>query len=271
MRPFLIILTFVLSFSSCKTTPAQTDIPTPPISGGLAQRKYPNHTLADMQSAVQAARPQLPKFQLSTKMNIVTPEVRQDVSSRIDYDVNQGVYANFTATILEIEGARMLIARDSFYLYNKLEGELIYGAVDKASQFLPISGTIPEVHDLLLGGLMPNFNRTWTVTPVAATDARPALYALVSENGRLRYEIDPTLWRVVRFEQKDTEGSVTELITYSNFKTFSGTVLPERIIVRQPKTNRNAIINVKELQKSPQNQRFDIRVNRSEVKEILVN
>lgn len=267
----LFLLIFTIGFSACKTKPVAINFPAPQVPTTVTQRKFPNHTVADMQTALQAARPQLAKFQLGTKMNIVTPEIQQDVSSRIDYDANLGVYANFTATILEIEGARMLISRDSFYLYNKLEGELIYGAVAKASQFLPISGTILEVHDLLLGGLMPDFNRTWTISTVPPSDVRPALYALVSENGRLKYEIDPTLWRVVRFEQKDAEGKVTELITYSNFKSLSGVILPERIIVRQPETRRNAIVNIKELLKNPQNQRFDIRVDRREVRSTLVH
>lgn len=271
MRFIYSLLAFVLLFTACKKNPAVVEVATPQVPNTVLERKFPHHTLADIQMALIAAKPKLSKFQMDTKMSIVTPDINQNVSSRIDFDQNQGVYANFTATLLEIEGARMLISRDSFYLYNKLESELVYGAVAKASEFLPISGTISEVHDLLLGGLSPNFNRTWTLSTTEPNDVRPAMYALVSENGRLRYEIDPSLWRVVRFEQKDTEGNVTEVVTYSNFKPFSGIVLPERTIVRQAQTRRNAIINVKALNLNPSQQRFDIRVNRAEVRNILVD
>jgi len=162
-----------------------------------------------------------------------------------------------------IEAARVLVTADSFYVYDRINQELTYGSLAYATQFLPVPLQPEDAFLILLGLAPPDADTDWTL------EAASSQYLLRSVEGDQLAVVDPSIWRIVRYEQRTPTGDLIEERRYSEFSRMDGLFLPRRIIVRRPQDQANAILYYRDLTLNPNPLTFPFRV-KDGVKRILV-
>jgi len=153
-----------------------------------------------------------------------------------------------------IEAARTLVTPDSFFVYDRINKQLVFGPISYAQGFLPPPLLFGSFFPNLLGLIGPDPGIDWQV------EADSARYYL-RDPARLRmYVVDPVLWRVIRYEEKDASGTIIEDRTYTEFETVDGVIIPRRLVFRRPPDNAFASIHYRELEFNPAKPSFHLRV-----------
>ena len=218
---------------------------------------FPNHTLTQIHQQIRlAANDTISAFQGKASVSLRTPEFKGNVTAQMKHRRSDSLYMSLTAT-LGIEAARMLVTPDSFFVYNRLEKQLNYGSMDYASDFLPPMLTGEEVFPNLLGMLLPDPDEAWQF------EADTAYYYLRDAAGRRHYIIDPTVWRVVQYEERTPQGTLIEARSFTQFDTFDGVFIPRRIILRRPLDDTSISMYYRELTLNPPALSMTLRVGDS--------
>lgn len=223
--------------------------------------KAPAVALAEeVMAKLKSTQPSFTRFEVSSGMNIEMPELDQNVTGHSKMDLNLGLYTSYRATGLNIEAARSLVRNDSFFVYNRIEKELILGPIRAADRFMPISGDLKQVFAILTGAMLPDESQIWYAT---ATDTQ---YLLRNKENTIRYVVDRGLMRVVGFEVLDDAGQVSENIQFSEPDDFEGYQIPRRIQIEQPAKQRKVAIYHQRFNLNPDELTFNLNVDRSRVK-----
>lgn len=215
---------------------------------------FPNHTAAEIQRHLQAGADTLRAYRARASLRIDSPSQSGSFSSRINHRRGDSLYMTISPG-LGIEAMRILVTPDSFFVYNRLESELTYGGLTDAASTLPAALTVSDPFENLTGTLTPPPYVDWNV------DADSAYYYL-REGGR-EYVIDPTVWRVVQYQEHDLSGNLVDERSFSEFDRFGGLYLPRRIVFRRPQEETTAALYYRELTLNPGELGFDLRVSSS--------
>lgn len=218
---------------------------------------FPNHSLVQIHQNVQTpAADTLVTLKAKTSLTIRTPEQSASLSADLNQRRSDSLYMSLSPG-LGIEAARVLITPDSFYVYDRIRKKLTYGSLTYAADFLPASLTGEDVFLTLLGFNAPDEGVDWEVT------ADSALYLLRDPSGRYHYTIDPTVWRVVRYEERRHGGDIVETRTFSDFDLIGGLFLPRRINLERPLDDTRIMIYYRDLTLNATDLTFDLRVSDS--------
>lgn len=219
---------------------------------------FPNHTLAEVHQQLRlAAGDTLNALQGKASVSMRTPAYKGNVTARLQHRRNDSLYMSLTATTLNIEGARMLVTPDSFFYYDRINKQVNYGSMAYAEDILPPLLTAEAIFPNLLGMLLPDPDENWQF------DADTAYYHLRDADGRRRYMIDPTVWRVVQFEERTSQGTLVEARSFTEFDTFDGVFVPRRIILRRPLDDTSISMYYRELTLNPPTLSLNLRVGDS--------
>ena len=206
---------------------------------------FPNHTLAQIQQKIQAAgADSLQTYTAKASLSIRTPEQSGNVTARMKHRRSDSLYMTISPG-LGIEAARMLVTPDSFFVHDRIKKQLNYGSMEYATSFLPASLTGDDVFRNLLGLILPEANVAWTL------DADSSYYHLRDPSGRRHYIIDPTVWRVARYEERTAQGDLLESRTFIEYDVFDEVYLPRRIILQRPLDDTSLSIYYRELTLNP--------------------
>lgn len=218
---------------------------------------FPTHTLAQIQQQIRlAGADTLVSLQGKANLSIRTPELKGSVTARMEHRRNDSLYMSLTAT-LGIEAARMLVTPDSFFVYDRINKKLNYGSMVYASTFLPPLLTGDDVFLNLLGLLLPDPDIAWQL------DADTAYYHLRDAAGRRHFVIDPTVWRVVRYEERTAQGELIESHNFAEYDLFDGVFVPRRIILQRPLDDTSISMYYRELTLNPPTLSMTLRVGDS--------
>lgn len=248
-RAFLLLLCGgLLAVAGCAgprtATEARRDLPA----------GFPNHSATAIQRHLLEGTDSLQAFRAKASLTVNSPDQRGSFSAQISHRRDDSLYMTLSPG-LGIEAARILVTPDSFYVYNRIEKQLTYGAVRDAQAVLPAALTVDDLFANLTGTLVPSLNREWNV------EADSSYYHLTS--GLRSYVVDPTTWRVVRYVKRSPSGEVVEERRFSEFDRFGSLYLPRRIIFRRPADDTNAVLYYRDLTLNPKRLQFDLRVSSS--------
>lgn len=234
--PLLLLLTtgLTLLITGCGSSQPAADIRT------AVPSAFPHHSVAAIQRLLPAPSDSLATLQVHSGMTVRSPEQSGSFSAELRYRRADSLYMTISPG-LGIEAARLLVTPDSFYLYNRIERSLTLGSVSDAERVLPLPVDSAAVLPNLLGMLQPDPDVAWERTTSGD------LYRLTAPDGRARYFVDPTLWRVVRYERRDGAGALIEDRTFSDFDRVEGIVIPRRVVFRRPQDNASATLTVRDL------------------------
>lgn len=214
----------------------------------------------EMIAQLRDKTPIINAFETNTSMNIDTPELQQDANAVIRMNVNEALWASLRPSALNVEVAKSLITADSFFVYNKIEREFIYGNVALAKRYVPIAGTLTELREMLTGSLMPAANETWSA------ERKGEVVELTNATNTAIYTLDPKIMRVLQFVAKDLQGQVTQVIRFQEHDDFDGFLLPRSIILSQPLEERTVALYHRRFNPNPATLEMDFKINRSGLK-----
>ncbi|HRR09160.1 MAG TPA: DUF4292 domain-containing protein [Rhodothermales bacterium] len=241
------------------TTPPQIEPPTlPPQKSAEAQ------LAEEIIARMEMARPRLHRLTATSSMEIDSPELEQSVTAQSRYDFGKGLYTSYRATAINFEGARSLVTRDSFFVYNRIEKELIYGPITLANRFLPVSGTIEQIMAILTGSVVPENGFSWE----AFQNGGQIL--LRTTDLRQQFTVDARSYRVSKIELRNSKNELTEQIIYHEPTTFGSLLIPRRVEMFQPFAKRTVKIYHRNFDLNPESLSFDLNIDRKKVKLIQV-
>jgi hypothetical protein len=218
---------------------------------------FPNHSLAQIQENLRMpAADTLTTLKGKTSLSLRTPKQSVSLSGDLNQRRGDSLYMALSPG-LGIEAARLLITPDSFFVYDRIKKQLTYGSLAYASSFLPASLTGEDVFLTLLGLNAPATTIDWQL------NADSALYQLRDPTGRWQYTIDPTVWRVVRYEERTSGGDIIETRAFSDFDLIDGLFLARRINLERPLDDTRISIYYRELKLNATDLTFDLRVSDS--------
>lgn len=213
-------------------------------------------TIARMKNALPAFR----VLASTSSMEIDMPSLEQSVTAKTNMEKAHAIYTSYRATALNIEGARSLVTQDSFYVYNRLEKELIYGPLNLAGTFMPISGTVDEIIAVITGTMIPDAKQVWHAAPKS-----DQIMTLTNDARTVYYEVDRQSWRVTHFEVRNSSGQATETVTFAEPEQFEGMWFPRRVEMQQPSAQRYVKIYHRSFTRDAESATYDLNVDRKKV------
>ena len=218
---------------------------------------FPNHTIEQIQLNIRGANPDsLHSFRAKASLAIRSPDQNGSFSAEIHERVGDSLYVSISPG-LGIEAARALVTPDSFFFYDRIKNRLHFGSLDDAEGILPQPFTSDDVFQNLLGLIAPPDDVTFQV------DADSSFYRLTDPSGMFTYTIDPAFWRVVQMTERNHDGTLLEVRSFSEFDRFGGVVLPRRIEFRRPEEESRATIYYRSLDLNPEELSFELGVRDS--------
>ncbi|QXD14724.1 DUF4292 domain-containing protein [Rhodocaloribacter litoris] len=242
-----LLLTTLLLGAGC----AGTRPPHAPLPG-----TFPNHTAAQILANLRLSPDTLVAFRATASISVRTPAQGGSFTAEMQHRRDDSLLLRIRGTF-GIEAGQALLTPDSFFVYDRLNNQLLYGPVDRAGDFLPAPVTTGDRFAALLGLLVPDPDISWQVR------ADERYYYLSEPEGRIAYVVDPAVWRVIRHEVRSASGTILEDRVYAEFERFGALYMPRRIVYRRPPDDVFAALYYRTLTLNPPLQPFTLKVDAS--------
>lgn len=230
---FALVLGTSLGFAGC-SGPSATTAP------GTMPDAFPNHSPDQIRQLIQEPTDTLRSFSGSARVSVRTPSRDRSFNANVRQRRADSLFMRFS--LFGMEGGRMLLTPDSVYFYDSRNRSLRVGPLADAQSLLPIPVTTGDLFANMLGFIAPSGETDWSV------EADSALYYLSDPSGRREWMVDPSRWRVVRYTEENTDGTVVEKRHFSDFRLVDGVVVPHQVVFRRPPENLMARITYDNVQ-----------------------
>ena len=240
------ILASVLLLSACRSS-------APAVEEGEMPSAFPNHTHADIRQAVQGRTDTLTAFEGDVRMDLSSPMRDGRFRATLRQRRTDSLWMSVRGP-LGINAARMLVTSDSFYVHNRIDNELAVGPVATAQRMLPVPVSSELLFQNLLGLLVPPIGPNWSVR------ADSALYHVEDASERYSYTVDPSIWRVVRYVERASDGTVVDERVFADHTQVAGVLLPTRVVLRRPQDDVRALMTYRSITLAPQPLSFPLDV-----------
>ncbi|MEM0962891.1 MAG: DUF4292 domain-containing protein [Bacteroidota bacterium] len=242
MRPFAVLATALL-VSGCVPTELVRDAPDDGTPVG-----YPNHTVEQIIAAVEASVAPVRSIAADGDLSFTSPNESQNASFSLRSRLSDTTVVTVRGP-LGIQAGRALVTPDSVFLVNSLVREFAIGPITAADALVPGASLDARVSRAVLGLLIPEDDVAWSLV---AEDGRYRLTGRLAAGTSRAYDVDPSIWRVVRVIEFDTGGRQSGTQEASAFDTVDGVVLPRRIRLERDGTivegeHRRLVVNPDDL------------------------
>ncbi len=250
------LIALILQLSACRSTSPFTSLETD------FPDNFPNHSVSEILSRLPATPEVFDEIYAETTVALSSPDENGRFSTRIAFRRDDSLLIRVRFPF-GIEGVRVLITQDSGWVYDRIHEEVVVGTRDAITNALPgaIFGT--NLIDDALNFITPDPSIPWQLSSDALR------YHLTSPDSTLRIDVDPTLWRVVHVEHKNSAGTVLEQRWYTDFRTINQQVLPLRLIISRPAEDTRLSMVLRKLETGPGRLSFDLGL-KSDTRRILI-
>lgn len=221
---------------------------TPP---GLPDR-FPNHSPEEVRNRIAGRSDTLQAYTANARVTVQTPQQKRSFNAVVRHRRADSLY--MSVSLFGIEGGRLLITPDSVFFYDTRKAVLRVGPVEAAQTLFPAPVSSPDFFENMLGLLAPHRQTRWSVT------ADSTLYYVSGPSDRRRYTVDPTRWRVVRYEERAPDGTIVQKRLFSNFRRVEGVVLPTHLRFQRPSANLRATVQYQSMTLNPPDLSFPFDV-----------
>jgi len=213
---------------------------------------FPDHSAGQIHQMIEGQSDTLSSFRARARMTVRSPRQSGSFNAEVRQSRQDSLWMRMSR--FGFEGARVLITRDSFFVHNRMENQVMVGTVDEAQSLLAAPVTAEEAFTNMLGLLSPSPDVNWKV------GADSLNYFLTSPSGRETYTIDPVRWRVVRYARTAENGDLLEERLFTDFKMIDGVSIPQRVIFRNRPEEAMAMLTYESVDLDPENLSFDFDV-----------
>lgn len=254
LGPLLLLLVAgALLVTGCAGSRPAVMRPTPgEVPGG-----FPEHDAGTIQSSIAASGDSLRSIFAVADVRVRTSEIdesyrtviRQRREDSLVFSVSPG---------WGIQAARGLATPDSVFLHDRFRHELYVGSFTTARRLLPGIDSLETLFANLTGTLRPSPRRNWQVRADSSFYYLEARY----EDRREIYVVNPSLWRVVRYQIRSEDGRLLEEREFSGYRrTTGGFFLPQQIRVRRPPEDQELTVRYESTTANPVELELAFRVD----------
>ncbi len=228
---------------------------------------YPNHSLQDVLSRIPDLPAEFQEIAAEASVNVASPEESGRFTARISWRRADSMLIRIRFP-LGIEGARVLITPDSAYVWDRIEKTLIVGTPTTIEAVLPVAVAGTDLVSLATGFVRPGaagaamdagMGAGAAPDPASWTLRADSLYyELTRTDGSERLLVDPSRWRVVYAEYRNSEGQIQEQRWYTAFADMGGYLVPRRVSLSQPLRDTRIIMSLNRFDVSPGRLSFDL-------------
>lgn len=214
---------------------------------------FPNHSLREVLSALPPYPRELDRVYVEAQIAISSPEESGRFTAKISYHRPDSMIARIGFP-LGIEGARVLMAGDSAYVYDRIAKVLYSGSPERIAAVLPQAVANTQLMEIATGFLTPDVSRSWSLS------SDSLFYFIHSEDETIRYLIDPSLWRVVGYRLRTPSGTIVEQRTYMDFDLINNVLIPRRMVFSRPQEETRLSMAIRRIDMDPTRLTFDLDV-----------
>ncbi len=236
-------LAVVLAGCSSADSSRDRDVPT----------AFPDHTVQQMHQRIVAPTDMLLGYTAKARLVVDAPQQSGQFNATVRQRRNDSLYMSISPGF-GVEAARMLVTADSFFVYDRINQRLAYGSVEAAQRRIPLPIANEAVFENMMGILAPNLSVAWQV------EADDEYYYLTDASGQRTYTIDPSIWRVIRYEERTPDGDLNEVREFAEYRAVGGVTLPRRLTLQRPNDDASASLYYEEITLNPPSLSFDLRV-----------
>lgn len=229
--------------------PAATVEPPPELPAA-----FPNHSADDITRLIRSDADRLNAFSARAQLAIDSPSQRGSYAATIRSRRADSLFLSVGQ--FGFEGLRALVTPDSFFVYDLLRNRLTYGGVDQAAASLPIPVGGDDVFRSLLGTIVPDADTDWRL------NAGGRFYTMTHPPSGRTVVVDPSIWRVIRYEERAPSGDLLEERLFSDFAEFDGVLLPRHVAINMPEQDTRVTLVYRSIALNPAALDFSLRVNR---------
>ncbi len=244
---FLLLGAGLLAITGCASSSSVSR------QSGTLPDGFPNHSLSEVLSALPPYPPELDRVFVEAQIAISSPEEKGRFTAKISYHRPDSMIARIGFP-LGIEGARVLMAGDSAYVYDRIEKVLYTGSPERITAVLPQAVAGTQLMEIATGFLIPDTSRSWSLS------SDSLFYFIHSEDQTIRYLIDPSLWRVVGYRLSNSSGTIVEQRTYMDFDLINNILIPRRMVFSRPQEDTRLSMAIRRIDMDPSRLTFDLEV-----------
>ncbi|MFB6274399.1 MAG: DUF4292 domain-containing protein [Salinibacter sp.] len=242
---FALSLGTALLIVGCSSSARTTNAPNLPT-------RFPNHTTDEIRSRIVGASDTLRAYRAKARVTVQSPNQSRTFNAVVRHRRADSLFMR--VSLFGIEGGRLLLTRDSVFFYDTRKGVLRVGPAKAVQNLFPAPVSSANFFENMLGLIAPAPQTDWSL------QADSTLYYVSSPNGCRRYAIDPTRWRVVRYEQRARNGTLIQRRRFSNFHTVEGIRLPAQLVFQRPAANLRAVVHYRSMTLNPSDLSFALNV-----------
>ncbi len=243
----MLMLGIVILLSGCKVTDSSRS------QSGPSADAFPNHSVQIILNQLPTFPEDLDRVQIEAKIAVASPELDGQITALVNIKQNDSLYASIKFP-LGIEGARVLITKDSAFTYDRLQNTVFRATREHMKAVLPGAFLELDMLETLLGFVSPPPEIPWR------KENDENRYYLYAPGDNVRYTIDPLAWRIEQIQYRNPDGTVVEQRWYQDFKNVEGVQIPSRVILVQAEESTRLLITLQNLTKNPSPFRFDLNV-----------
>ncbi|PSQ91271.1 MAG: DUF4292 domain-containing protein [Bacteroidetes bacterium QH_2_63_10] len=214
--------------------------------------RFPNHSADQIRRQILGATDTLRAYAAKARITVQSPDQTRSFNAVVRHRRADSLLMRFS--LFGVEGGRLLLTRDSVFFYNSRKAVLRVGPVQAVQQIFPAPVDSDQFFDAMLGLLAPE------PRPSGSVQADSSLYYVSGPADREHYTVDPTHWRVVRYEQRSPSGTVLEKRLFSEFRPVEGLVLPAQLIFQRPAAGLRAVVAYRSMDLNPSDPSFALSV-----------
>jgi hypothetical protein len=174
------------------------------------------------------------------QLSMNTPIHSGTMMANISHRRGDSLLMAFTVRGLGIEVGQALVTQDSIFFYDRLAQSL--HTADSNHPAIPAIFTVQDAIENMLGLVRPTHQLHMQLGQISDR------YVLTDTLQNRAYTIDPTLWRIVHVEQRDSTDTLVESLYFSDFFTVGEMQFPRRVVYRNPASDVNAILHYRSIQ-----------------------
>ncbi|GEM_PF-2136437 len=211
---YLIVLCLSLTLATCKSTK------------GLFADKDAKNSLKQALAKVEAERVDYESVAIVGRANVEVPsqKLKVGLSYRLNMYADSLIWLRISK--LGIEGARILITKDSIFAIDRANNQIHVSDFSLAEKYTGLSADFEILEDLFLGNLhlIPAYNS------MGLDNKNDNIHIF---NGRksdtdFSYAINQSLQKLIAMEVIKLGDSLHTKVSYSNFEKYGGTQMPQR-------------------------------------------
>lgn len=214
-----------------------------------------NANLSLLMDKIDSTQSNYKTLSIKGYVTIQTKEDRQKFSYRIHFSKDSLLWGS--VGLIGIEGARILITKDSLKYVNKMERKYIKSNFSPIKSKLGLDLSLSQFQQVLIGNV-PNLQ----TSPQVSENTSLLQLKYTTDLAIINFYLNRTNFRLNQLTSNIKNPITDASITYSDFKSVDGQLFPyiTKFQIKTPKENQTIFLEHSEIKINPSNLSFSLTI-----------